>query len=127
MKLVHLAPIVAIAIAAPASAQPVQSFTMAKLKAAQKAGQPVLVDAHAPWCPVCRAQEPTLEAMAKDPRFKDVLILRLDYDSQTAEKKALNITGQSTLILYKGTKEVGRTRGETDAGKIRAFTARALG
>lgn len=123
-------PIAALAIlapAAPAVAQPVQSFTMAKLQAAQKAGTPVLVDAYAPWCPVCRAQEPTIEALAKDPKFKDLLILRLDYDSQTAEKKALGITGQSTLILFKGGKEIGRTRGETDAGKIRGFAARAIG
>lgn len=122
-----LATIAIVAPAMPAAAQPVQSFTMAKLQAAQKAGTPVLVDAYAPWCPVCRAQHPTIEAMADDPRFGDLLILRLDYDSQTAEKKALGITGQSTLILYKGGKELGRTRGETDAGKIRAFAARALG
>lgn len=64
--------------------------------------------------------------MASDPRFKDLLILQLDYDNQTAEKKALGITGQSTLILYRGSKEIGRTRGETDAGRTRSFAARAL-
>lgn len=115
---VPLAFVALVAPAVPAAAQPIQSFTMAKLQAAQKAGQPVLVDAFAPWCPVCRAQHPTIEAMASDPRFKDLLILQLDYDNQTAEKKA--------LILYRGSKEIGRTRGETDAGKIRSFAARAL-
>ncbi len=122
-----LAAFALVAQAAPAVAQPIQSFTMTKLQAAQKAGQPVLVDAFASWCPVCRAQQPTIEAMASDPRFKNLLILRLDYDNQTAEKKALGITGQSTLILFRGAKEIGRTRGENDAGKIRGFTARALG
>lgn len=46
---VPLALVALVAPAVPAAAQPIQSFTMAKLQAAQKVGQPVLVDAFAPW------------------------------------------------------------------------------
>src|SRR5258708_5636871 len=127
MSLVRFAPLAAlVAIAAPASAQPVRPFSLAVLKAAQAAGKPVLVDAFAPWCPTCRAQAPTIDRLAADPAYRNLVILRLDYDNQTAEKKALGITKQSTLIAYKGNQEVGRTLGITDPAQLRAFAAKAL-
>jgi thiol-disulfide isomerase/thioredoxin len=127
MSLVRFAPLAAlVAIAAPASAQPVRPFSLAVLKAAQAAGKPVLVDAFAPWCPTCRAQAPTIDRLAADPAYRNLVILRLDYDNQTAEKKALGVTSQSTLIAYKGKQEVGRTLGMTDPAQLRAFAAKAL-
>ena len=127
MSLVRFAPLAAlVAIAAPASAQPVRTFSLTVLKAAQAAGKPVLVDAFAPWCPTCRAQAPTIDRLAADPAYRNLVILRLDYDNQTAEKKALGVTKQSTLIAYKGNQEVGRTLGITDPAQLRAFAAKAL-
>ncbi|MBV2150097.1 thioredoxin family protein [Sphingobium sp. AS12] len=99
---------------------------MAALKAAQAAGKPVLVDVHAPWCPTCRAQAPTIDSLATDPAYQSLTILRLDYDHQTAEKKALGVRMQSTLIAYKGRTEVGRIVGVTDPAQLRAFAATAL-
>ncbi|WP_010184651.1 thioredoxin family protein [Sphingomonas sp. PAMC 26605] len=127
MSLARLLPLAALTlIAAPLQAQPVRPFSLATLKAAQAAGQPVLVDAFAPWCPTCRAQAPTIDRLATDPAYKALLILRLDYDSQTAEKKVLGITKQSTLIAYKAGKEVGRSLGVTDPGQIKALAASTL-
>ncbi|WP_233843402.1 thioredoxin family protein [Dyella sp. 2HG41-7] len=112
--------------AAPAMAQPIQPFSTAALKAAQAAGKPVLVDAYASWCPTCRKQAPTIDAMASDPAFAKLLILRLDYDNQTAEKRALGIQQQSTLIVFKGDKETGREVGLTDPDQIKALASSAL-
>jgi thiol-disulfide isomerase/thioredoxin len=118
--------LLAVAAAAPVAAQPIRPFSLAALKAAQAAGQPVLVDAFAPWCPTCRAQAPTIDALAANPAFAKLVILRLDYDNQVPEKKALGITKQSTLIAWKGKAEVGRTLGITDPAQIRAFAATPL-
>lgn len=115
-----------LAFAAPAMAQPIQPFTTAALKAAQAAGKPILVDAYADWCPTCRKQAPTIDAMAKDPAFDKLVILRLDYDNQTAEKRALGIITQSTLIVFNGSKETGRTVGVTDPAGIKALAQSAL-
>lgn len=116
----------ALLAAAPAAAQPVKPFTVAALRAAQAQGRPVLVDVFAPWCPTCRAQAPTIAAIAKDPAFADLLILRLDYDHQLAERKLLGVAKQATLIAYHGPKERGRVIGVTDPTKLRLLAASAL-
>ena len=118
--------LLSLAFAAPAMAQPIQPFSSAALKAAQAKGQAVLVDAYASWCPPCRKQEPVLHALTTDPAFEKLLILRLDYDTQNAEKRELGIVQQSTLIAFDGNKETGRLVGVTDAEQIKALAKTAL-
>lgn len=118
--------LLSLAFTAPAIAQPIQPFTTAALKAAQAKGQAVLVDAYASWCPTCRKQEPIIEALSKDPAFDKLLILRLDYDNQNAEKRELGIVQQSTLIAFDGGRETGRLVGVTDADEIKKLAQSAL-
>jgi thioredoxin 1 len=42
----------------------------------------------------------------------------VDYDSSDDLKKKLNVTKQSTLIIFKGEKEVARSIGVTDPKAI---------
>lgn len=113
--------------AAPlAQAAPIQPFTMAALHAAQAQGRPILVDAYADWCPTCRAQAPTITSMSNDPVFGKLVIFRLDYDKQLAEKRSLGVRQQSTLIAFHGAKETGRLVGVTDPAKIKALADGAL-
>jgi thiol:disulfide interchange protein len=118
--------LLSLAFAAPAIAQPIQPFSTAALKAAQAKGQAVLVDAYASWCPTCRKQEPIINALSKNPAFDKLLILRLDYDNQNAEKRELGIVQQSTLIAFDGGKETGRLVGVTDADEIKKLAQSAL-
>jgi len=116
-----------VALAAPlAQAAPIQPFTMAALHAAQAQGRAILVDVHADWCPTCRAQAPTIDALSRDPAFGKLVILKLDYDKQRAEERSLGVRQQSTLIAFVGTRETGRLVGVTDPVRIRALAARAL-
>lgn len=118
--------VLALLFTAVAQAQPIQPFSTAALKAAQASGQSVLVDAYASWCPICRKQAPTIDAMTNDPAFSKLVILRLDYDNQSAEKRALGITQQSTLIAFHGAKETGRLVGVTDPDQIKSLAKSAL-
>lgn len=122
-----LKPILAVALlaltVAPAAAKPILPFSTPALRAAQTKGDAILVDVFASWCPTCRAQAPTIEAIAASPAYAKLTILRLDFDRQVAEKKALGVNQQSTLIVFKGGKEVGRTLGVTQPDQIRAFAA----
>jgi thiol-disulfide isomerase/thioredoxin len=112
--------------ATTATAQPVRPFSFAALKAAQTAGKPILVDVFAPWCPTCRAQAPTIDALASNPETSRLVILRVDFDHQNAELAFLHVNKQSTLIAYKGGKEIGRALGITDPGQIDAFARSTL-
>ena len=104
----------------------VTEFTMDAFKAAQKAGKPILIDVWASWCPTCKAQGPVLKSLLADPKNKDMVMLRVNFDTQLDVLKAFNVQSQSTLIVFKGSKETGRSVGDTDAGSISALLATAI-
>ncbi len=98
-------------------------FTNAAFAAAQKAGKPILIDVWASWCPTCKAQQPGIVAAQNLPANKGLVVMRINYDTQKAEMKPLNITRQSTLIAFKGSRETGRSIAATDPAKIAALVA----
>lgn len=115
-----------IAAATPALAGEILPFSIAAFQKAQAAGKPILVDAHADWCPTCRRQAPTISAISKDKAFAQLVILKLDYDTQRAEKQLLGVRQQSTLIAFSGKTETGRSTGVTEPSQIRALATSAL-
>ncbi|MDO1508867.1 MULTISPECIES: thioredoxin family protein [unclassified Neisseria] len=108
-------------LAGQALAADFQPFQQAKFDALQKDGKPVLVDIYADWCPVCHRQEQVLKPMLQEPEFKNLTVLKVDFDSQKQEVKAFKANRQSTLILFNGGKEVRRSVGETNPQRLRQF------
>jgi thioredoxin 1 len=111
---------------APASAAEWKNFEAAAFAEAQKQGKPILVDVFAVWCPVCRAQNPILTQLTHEPKFEDMVVFKLDFDTQKDDLRALKVQRQSTLIVYKGEKETGRSVGDTNPGSIEALLDAAL-
>jgi thiol-disulfide isomerase/thioredoxin len=103
-----------------------QRFDQASFDALIKAGKPTLVMVHADWCTTCRAQEPVVSNLLKAPDFSGVTALRVDFDTQKDVVKYFNVVQQSTLILFKGGREVGRSTGDTRKESIEALLRRAL-
>ena len=103
-----------------------EKFTDAALEAAQKAGKPVLVEVAAPWCPTCKAQRPIIDKLAATDKFKGFVLLTVDFDTQKDTLRKLNARSQSTLIVYKGATEVGRSVGDTNPASVEALLAKAL-
>ncbi len=101
-------------------------FDQAGFEAAQAAGKPILVEVHADWCPTCRAQEPIVSELMQDPKNAGFVVLRVDFDNQKDVLKRLRAQYQSTLIVFKGKKEVSRSTGETRKDAIAAQLAKAL-
>ena len=93
-------------------------FTMDAFKAAQKDGKSVLVDVWASWCPTCKAQGPILKSVLAKPQNKDVVLMRVNFDTQLDVLKSFKVQSQSTLIMFKGSQEVARSVGDTDAASI---------
>jgi len=109
-----------------AFADEAQPFTAEAFRAAQDSGKPVLVEIHASWCTTCAAQKPILSDLVADPKFKDMTILRVDFDTQKKAVRGFHAQVQSTLIVFKGTKEVARSVGETNRDAIAALLDKAI-
>ena len=99
-------------------------YTAEAVKAAKGEGKTVLLFFHAPWCPVCKAQEPKVKSHL-NAAHKNVVAFRVDYDSNMALRKELNVEKQSTLILYQGMKEVARLSYKSDDQSIAEFFSHA--
>jgi thiol-disulfide isomerase/thioredoxin len=112
--------------ALPASAAEWKPFSASAFAAAQKEGKSTLVDIFAPWCPVCRAQNPILVQLTRESKFKDLVVFKVDFDNQLGDVRALKANSQSTLITYKGEAEKGRSVGDTNEKSIAALLQSAL-
>jgi thioredoxin-like negative regulator of GroEL len=101
-------------------------FTQEAFKAAQASGSPILVEIHADWCPTCKAQKPILDRLTAAPRFKDLKIFRVDFDAQKPVVEQFKAQMQSTLIVFKGSAEQGRSVGDTKQASIAALLDQSL-
>lgn len=101
-------------------------FTPEAFKTAQAAGLPILVEVHADWCPTCKAQEPIVNALKADPKFDKLVVLRVNFDQQKQVVRQFNAQAQSTLIVFKGANEVGRSVGDARRASIESLVAKSL-
>lgn len=101
-------------------------FTREAFAAAQKADKPILVEVHATWCPTCKAQQPIIGELTRQPKFKDMAVFRIDFDSQKDVVRALGAQSQSTLIVFKGSREVGRSVGDTKRDSIASLLDKSI-
>jgi len=108
-------------VASAASASERIDYSPAAFDAAQRAGRSILVEIHAPWCPTCRAQAPILSELESQAKFKDLLVVHVDFDSQKDAVRRFGARMQSTLITFKGPSERGRSVGDTDPASIAAL------
>ena len=104
-------------IAAPA-------FEAGAFQQAQAAGKTILIDVAASWCPVCQKQRPIVQSIEKE--RPTLVVFEVDFDTAKDVLKRFGVQYQSTLIVFKGTKEVGRSTGETDPAGIRDLIAKGF-
>jgi thiol-disulfide isomerase/thioredoxin len=109
-----------------ASAMDKKPFDQKAFDAAQAAGKPILVEVSAPWCPVCKAQAPILSKLRGDSKFKELVSFEIDFDSQKDLLRKLGVQKQSTLIVFKGKREVGRSTGDTNPGSIATLVGKSI-
>lgn len=116
---------IAALFAGHAAALTLKPYSAEAVRAAQAKGQPIALHFHADWCPTCRAQQNVLRALqqAGDPK---VTVFVVDYDSEKQLRKDTKVRVQSTLVVYRGTRETGRLAGETGEAEIKAALQSAL-
>ncbi len=101
-------------------------FDQVQFDAARSAGKAVAVVFHADWCPTCRAQAPILSALTRSVAFEPLTLFVADFDTQKALKKSLGVTKQSTVVVFKGGKEVARSTGDTQSSSLEALLRQAV-
>jgi thioredoxin 1 len=108
-----------------AHALEIKPYTAAALAEAQKADKPIALHFRADWCPTCRAQDKALETLKAEPGL-DITVLSANYDTEKDLKQRFTIRAQSTLVMLRGKKEIGRSIGETTAAGLRSALQSAL-
>jgi thiol-disulfide isomerase/thioredoxin len=101
-------------------------FDLKLFEAAQAAGKPILIDVYASWCPTCKAQAPILSRLRNNPRFKELVSFEIDFDSQKDLLRKFNVRSQSTLIVFKGMQETGRSTGDTNPTSIERLLLKSI-
>ncbi|EML5470870.1 thioredoxin family protein [Pseudomonas aeruginosa] len=114
------------ALASIAMAGEIKPFSQAEFDQLTKAGQPVVVDVSATWCPTCKAQKPILEKLMQQPAYKGVTLLTVDFDAEKSTVRAFKVSMQSTLVGFHGTKEVARSVGDTTEAGIEGLVQKTL-
>ena len=114
----------ALLLSASLVAQAGQPFDTKAFQQAQTAGKTILIDVTASWCPTCRQQRPIVQEIEKEK--PNLVVYEVDFDTAKDFLKRFHVQYQSTLILFKGGAEVGRSTGETDPDRIRALVAKGF-
>jgi len=83
---------------------------------AQLEGKTVVINSWNETCTTCKAQIKILDQAEKE--FSDVLFLSFEQTRYKDIAKLLNIDYWTTIVIYKGDKEIYRSIGQTNKSKI---------
>lgn len=89
-------------------------------------GAPLVVHVHADWCSVCRAQLPVMNRVLSGRAYKSVRSVRVNFDRDKQFLADYKVVRQSTILVFKGGKEVARLSYDTNPARIEETLARAI-
>jgi thioredoxin 2 len=86
---------------------------------------PLVVDFWAPWCGPCRVMAPAFEEAARvlEPHAR---LVKVNTEEAQGLATQLGIRSIPTLAVFKGGREVARTAGAMDAGRLVAWVRQYL-
>jgi thiol-disulfide isomerase/thioredoxin len=127
MKFAKSATLLALSsIMSVAMAGDIKPFDQGAFDKLTQEGKPVVLDINATWCPTCKAQKPIIDGLMKQPAYKDVTLMTLDFDADKPTLKKFKVTMQSTLVAFKGDKEVARSTGDTTPAGLEALVKKTV-
>lgn len=103
-----------------------RAYEEAAFRQAQDQGKTVVLDFHADWCGTCQKQKPLLEALLNEPTLSGAVGFTVNYDDAGPLKKSLKVAKQSTVVVFKGRREVARSMGMTDKDGLRDLIRKGL-
>lgn len=113
-------------VATQGRTQEVLTFDLQTFREAQERGSPIVLDFYAHWCGACAQRQWTVSKVAGEEPYTEVLFFRVDFDREVELKRELVVRSHSTMLALRGTREVGRSTGEHDEGRIRSLADSAI-
>ena len=113
-------------LSAQANTKGWQTYDETAFMMAQKKGKTIVVDVYADWCPTCRAQAPILDELRKQKQNSNTLFVKVNFDDEKAFLRRHKIPRQSTVLVFKGNKEVARSIAQTNRTALRSAVLGAL-
>ncbi len=92
------------------------NFSLSTLENAKGSGKTVVVNSYEPWCWSCRKQDKVLLSAKEE--FKDIVFFTYQQGKHKDIAEALNVSVRTTIIVFKGKKEVARIIGQTEKSEI---------
>lgn len=92
-------------------------------------GETFLLGIHAKWCSTCARQTRVINALRGQGEFyNNLVVMEADWDEERtgALVSDLNIPRRSTLIMFKGGKEIGRIVAGTGEKQIKDLIDKAI-
>lgn len=129
MILIAIAAILGLAVGGlwnPGMAGTERPYEAGAFASAQEAGKPILIDVTASWCPTCARQRPIIAKLLQADEFAELVVFTIDYDADYNTAVAFKAYLQSTLIVFKGKNERGRSTGDTRQDSIRSLMQAAM-
>ena len=92
------------------------NFSTEIFEKAMDSGKTVVINSYEVWCGTCSEQTKILDQAEKE--FKDIVFLSYEQSKNKDVAQLLGIKFWTTIVVYKGNKEVARIVGQTDKKTI---------
>ena len=92
------------------------NFSTEIFEKAKDSGKTVVINSYEVWCGTCSEQTKILDQAEKE--FKDIVFLSYEQSKNKEIAQKLNIKYWTTIVVYKGNKEVARIVGQTNKKTI---------
>lgn len=89
-------------------------------------GGPLVVHVHADWCAVCKAQLPVMTSVLSGSKYRNVRAIRVNFDRDKQFLADYKVIRQSTILVFRGGKEISRLSYETDPARIEQTLEQAI-
>ena len=115
-----------LSLAGLAQATEKKLFSQEAFSVSQAANESIIVYIFAPWCTTCKKQEAVIEKIIQDPRFDKVRYFVVDFDNDKESMRKLKANTRSTILVYKGPREITRSANDTDPVSLQSLLEKAL-
>jgi len=92
------------------------NFSIEAFEKAKASEKTIVINSYEVWCGTCSVQTKVLNQAEKE--FKEIIFLSYEQSKNKGIAKKLGIKHWTTIVVYKGDKEVSRIIGQTDKETI---------